>query len=60
MIDKEYIVVISLYDTNYVTGDHAINWDSDWSLYGSGGNDFFEPRRVCNSQLEYYMQVLLF
>jgi hypothetical protein len=52
MIDASHIHLIVLND--------VIHLNIDWSMYGNGNNDFFEPRRLCNSQLEYYMQVLLF
>ena len=60
MIDKEYLNIISLAGTDYISGDKLVEWEHDWSFYGSGNNDFFEPSRFCNSQLEYYMQLLLF
>jgi len=59
MIDEEYVIIINLRSNDYITGDPIIEFEDDWSLYGSGSNDFFEPRRLCNSQLQYYMQIRL-
>jgi hypothetical protein len=60
MIDNEYVYIINLVGHDYMTGEGVIELESDWSLYGSGSNGFFEPRRLCTSQLHYYMQLMVF